>query len=131
MEGEGTETHGYIANLGVLPTHRKLGIPEKLMNSAHNALVQEYECDYVSLHVRASNQAAINLDTEKLGYNYESVVNYYEDGEDAFIMRKQLQGKQRDHLGHRLFMAVASLIRLTKLLLTCYDKHKSKLSIQN
>ncbi|RZC82183.1 hypothetical protein C5167_044969 [Papaver somniferum] len=111
-EGQGIETQGYIANLGVLPTHRKLGIAEKLMNAAHNALVQEYECDYVSLHVRTTNQAAINLYTEKLGYNYESVINYYEDGGDAYVMRKQLQGKQADHLGHRLFMAVAGRIRL-------------------
>ncbi|KAI3870091.1 hypothetical protein MKW92_043319 [Papaver armeniacum] len=80
MEGEGTESHGYIANLGVLPAHRKLGIAKKLMDVAHNALVQEYGTEYVSLHVRTSNQAGINLYTEKLGYNYESVVNYYEWG---------------------------------------------------
>ncbi|KAI3906857.1 hypothetical protein MKW98_004907 [Papaver atlanticum] len=116
-EGQGIESHGYIANLGVLPTHRKLGIAEKLMNAVHNALVHEYECEYISLHVRTSNQAAINLYTEKLGYNYESVVNYYEDGEDAYVMRKQLQGKHTDHLGHRLFMAVAG--RICLLLQNC------------
>ncbi|KAI3896307.1 hypothetical protein MKX03_009671 [Papaver bracteatum] len=110
MDGEVTESHGYIANLGVLPIHRKLGIAKKLMDVSQNALVQEYGSEYVSLHVRTSNQAAIHLYTEKLGYNHESVVNYYDNGEDAYVMRKQLQGKQIDHLGHRLIMAVAGRI---------------------
>ncbi|KAI3906859.1 hypothetical protein MKW98_004909 [Papaver atlanticum] len=99
MEGEGTETHGYIADLGVLPTHRKSGIAKKLMDAAHNALVQEYDSEYVSLHVLKSNQDAINLYSEKLGYNYEIAANFYENGEDAYVMQKQLQEKQTDILG--------------------------------
>ncbi|XP_026428067.1 N-terminal acetyltransferase A complex catalytic subunit NAA10-like [Papaver somniferum] len=90
MKGEGTESHGYIANLGVVPTHRKLGIANKLMDAAQDALVKEYGSEHVSLHVRAGNQAAIDIYTEKLGYNYESVAPSYKDGEDAFVMRKQL-----------------------------------------
>ncbi|XP_026418639.1 N-terminal acetyltransferase A complex catalytic subunit NAA10-like [Papaver somniferum] len=112
VDGEGTETHGYIANLGVLPTHRKSGIAQKLMDAAQNALVQEYGCEYVSLHVRTSNHAAISLFTEKLGYNYAIAANFYRNGEDAYVMRKQLQGKLTDHLGHGLFIAVAGRILL-------------------
>ncbi|KAI3992315.1 hypothetical protein MKX01_030036 [Papaver californicum] len=114
MEGEVTDqSHGYIANLGVLPTHRKLGIAKKLMNAAQNAMVEEYGSECVSLHVRKSNGAAINLYTERLGYNYESAANFYKNGEDAYVMRKQLQGKEQpDHLGHRLLMAVAGRILL-------------------
>ncbi|RZC76257.1 hypothetical protein C5167_000362 [Papaver somniferum] len=99
MEGEGTETHGYIANLGVLPSHRKSRIAKKLMDAAQNALIQEYGSEYVSLHVRKSNQASINLYSEKLGYNYEIAANFYENGEDAYVMQKQLQEKQTDILG--------------------------------
>ncbi|KAI3923100.1 hypothetical protein MKX01_014483 [Papaver californicum] len=119
-EGEGTDqSHGYIANLGVFPTHRKLGIAKKLMNAAQNAMVEEYGSQYVSLHVRTSNRAAINLYTERLGYNYETAANFYENGEDAYVMRKQLiHGKQQpDHLGHRLLMAVAG--RILHLLQRC------------
>ncbi|KAI3859878.1 hypothetical protein MKW92_038195 [Papaver armeniacum] len=112
VDGEGTESHGYIANLGVLPTHRKSGIAQKLMDAAQNALVQEYGCEYVSLHVRTSNQAAISLYTEKLGYSYATAANFYRNGEDAYVMRKQLQGKLTDHLGHRLLIAVAGRILL-------------------
>ncbi|KAI3936574.1 hypothetical protein MKW92_024458 [Papaver armeniacum] len=89
-KGEGTESHGYIASLGVAPTHRKSGIAKKLMDAAQNALVKEYGSEYVSLHVRTSNQAAVNLYTEKLGYNYEIAANFYENREDAYVMQKQL-----------------------------------------
>ncbi|KAI3981178.1 hypothetical protein MKX01_016313 [Papaver californicum] len=113
MEGEGTESHGYIANLGVFHSHRKLGIAKKLMSVAQNAMVEEYGSEYVSFHVRTSNRAAINLYTKKLGYKYETGANFYENGEDAYVMRKQLQGKQQpDHLWHRLLMAVAGRILL-------------------
>ncbi|KAI3906854.1 hypothetical protein MKW98_004904 [Papaver atlanticum] len=117
VDGEGNETHGYIANLGVLPTHRKLGIAQKLMDAAQNALVKEFGCEYVSLHVRTSNQAAISLYTEKLGYNYAIAANFYRNGEDAYVMRKQLQENQTDHLGHRILMAVA--VRILLLLQNC------------
>ncbi|RZC82201.1 hypothetical protein C5167_044989, partial [Papaver somniferum] len=84
VDGEGGKSHGYIANLGVLHTHRKLGIATKLMDASQNALVQEYGSEYVSLHVRTSNQATINLYTEKLGYSYGIAANFYGNGEDAY-----------------------------------------------
>ncbi|MCL7043016.1 hypothetical protein MKW94_002466 [Papaver nudicaule] len=103
MEGEGTKRHGYIANLGVHPAHRKLGIAKKLMKAVQDALVQEYRPEYVCLHVRISNQAAINLYIEKLGYNCEIEAKFYDDGGDAYVMRKQLPEEQPD-----LLMAVDS-----------------------
>ncbi|KAI3977371.1 hypothetical protein MKX01_000284 [Papaver californicum] len=93
MEGEGTESHGYILSLGVFPTHRKLGVAKKLMIVVHNAMVQEYGSEYVFLHVCVSNHAAINLYTKILGYkDYGTAFRFCDDGEDFYVLRKQLQG---------------------------------------
>ncbi|MCL7023653.1 hypothetical protein MKW94_024421 [Papaver nudicaule] len=88
---------GYISWLGVHPTYRKLGIAAKLMTAAENAMMQEYGCEYVELKVRVSNHAGVILYTRILGYRFHRN-DVSDDGEDAYIMRKQLPGKQLDHL---------------------------------
>ena len=46
---------------------------------------------YVSLHVRVSNRAALNLYEKTLQFTKTEVeAKYYADGEDAFAMRKDL-----------------------------------------
>lgn len=46
---------------------------------------------YVSLHVRVSNQAAIHLYRDTLGFqNEKTEAKYYADGEDAYSMRLDL-----------------------------------------
>jgi ribosomal protein S18 acetylase RimI-like enzyme len=48
--------------------------------------------DYVSLHVRMSNKAALHLYKNTLGFDvYKVESKYYADGEDAYAMRKNLQ----------------------------------------
>ncbi|MCL7026563.1 hypothetical protein MKW94_010884 [Papaver nudicaule] len=90
---------GYISWLGVHPTHRKLGIAAKLMTAAEKAMVQVYGCEYVYLHVRVSNHAGVSLYTKILGYRFHyTEAKSFKDGEDAYVMRKQLPGKQLDHL---------------------------------
>lgn len=50
-----------------------------------------YRADKVSLHVRKSNQGAIRLYEEFLGYKVAGVASsYYSDGEDAFVMEARL-----------------------------------------
>lgn len=50
-----------------------------------------YKATKVSLHVRKSNRGAIRLYEELLGYKVAGVsVEYYLDGEDAFVMEAQL-----------------------------------------
>ncbi|KAG2668749.1 hypothetical protein I3760_14G005300 [Carya illinoinensis] len=98
MKEESNECHGHITSLAVLRTHRKLGLATKLMHAAQNAMEQVYGAEYVSLHVRKSNRAAFNLYKETLGYKIHYVeAKYYEDGEDAYDMRKKLKGKQIHH----------------------------------
>ena len=46
---------------------------------------------YVSLHVRVSNRAALNLYSKTLQFTTTDVeAKYYADGEDAYAMRKDL-----------------------------------------
>lgn len=54
-------------------------------------MVETFGAHYVSLHVRVSNQAAIHLYKDTLGFASEKTeAKYYADGEDAFSMRLDL-----------------------------------------
>ena len=55
------------------------------------AMVETYGAQYVSLHVRESNTAALHLYKETLGFDQEKIeVKYYADGEDAYSMKLEL-----------------------------------------
>ena len=55
------------------------------------AMAETIAAQYVSLHVRMSNLAALHLYRETLGFSVEKVeAKYYADGEDAFSMRMDL-----------------------------------------
>jgi ribosomal protein S18 acetylase RimI-like enzyme len=109
--------HGHITSLSVMRTHRRLGIAEKLMRQARTsfsslsallcslyrpvvdavltsterAMVETFGAQYVSLHVRMSNNAAGRLYRDTLGYKQEKVeAKYYADGEDAYSMKLDL-----------------------------------------
>lgn len=54
-------------------------------------MVETFGAHYVSLHVRVSNQAAIHLYRDTLGFKTEKTESkYYADGEDAFCMKLEL-----------------------------------------
>lgn len=54
-------------------------------------MVETFGAHYVSLHVRVSNQAAIHLYKDTLGFQTEkNEAKYYADGEDAYSMRLDL-----------------------------------------
>lgn len=83
--------HGHITSLSVMRTHRRLGIAEKLMRQSQLAMVETFSAQYVSLHVRVSNEAAIHLYRTTLGFKTEKTeTKYYADGEDAFCMKLDL-----------------------------------------
>ncbi|KAK1719321.1 hypothetical protein CaCOL14_005940 [Colletotrichum acutatum] len=93
MEEEPTDgvAHGHITSLSVMRTHRRLGIAEKLMRQSQLAMVETFGAQYVSLHVRVSNQAAIHLYRDTLGFKNEKTESkYYADGEDAYCMKLDL-----------------------------------------
>ncbi|KAH0836115.1 hypothetical protein AYO21_02755 [Fonsecaea monophora] len=87
--------HGHITSLSVMRTHRRLGIAEKLMRMSQRAMAEVFNANYVSLHVRMSNTAALHLYRDTLGFEVEKVESkYYADGEDAFAMRMDLKSMQ-------------------------------------
>lgn len=81
--------HGHVTALTIAPTARRLGHATAL------TLALESQCDahdawFVDLYVRADNKVAQEL-YKKMGYSvYRKVVAYYNDGSDAFDMRKPL-----------------------------------------
>lgn len=117
MEEEPTDgvQHGHITSLSVMRTHRRLGIAEKLMRQSRmfsflpgfvpiaessrlifhpyseQAMVETFNAQYVSLHVRVSNVAALHLYRDTLGFQTEKTeAKYYADGEDAYCMKLDL-----------------------------------------
>lgn len=67
-------------------------------------MVETFQAQYVSLHVRVSNTAAIHLYRNTLGFKTEKVESkYYADGEDAYCMRldlSYLREQIQDEEGH-------------------------------
>lgn len=87
--------HGHITSLSVMRTHRRLGIAEKLMRMSQRAMAEVFNANYVSLHVRMSNSAALHLYRDTLGFEVEKVESkYYADGEDAYAMKMDLTSMQ-------------------------------------
>jgi len=81
--------HGHITALTVAPSARRLGHASAL-SSALERSSDAADAWFVDLFVRASNEIAKEL-YRKMGYSvYRRVKYYYNDGEDAFDMRKPL-----------------------------------------
>ena len=64
----GDPIHGHITSLAVMRSYRRLGLAEKLMKLSQKAMANTFQADYVSLHVRKSNIAALSLYKETLGF---------------------------------------------------------------
>jgi [ribosomal protein S18]-alanine N-acetyltransferase len=81
-----SEHVGHVSSLAVLPEFRRQGLASQLMDAFHERI--ERKCQSVSLHCRTSNKAAVRL-YESSGYEASyTIPNYYEDGEDAYFMKK-------------------------------------------
>ncbi|KAH7126862.1 acyl-CoA N-acyltransferase, partial [Dendryphion nanum] len=79
--------HGHITALTIAPSARRLGHATRLSAALEQAS-DTNNAWFVDLFVRASNEIAKEL-YHKMGYSvYRTVVNYYNDGEDAWDMRK-------------------------------------------
>jgi len=92
MEEESEDVpHGHITSLAVQRSHRRLGIAQKLMDQSSRAMIECFNARYVSLHVRKSNRAALNLYQNTLKFAVSEIEpKYYADGEDAYAMRRNL-----------------------------------------
>jgi ribosomal-protein-alanine N-acetyltransferase len=77
---------GWIITLGVAPEWRRMGLGERLLAAAEQAM----HMPALRLTVRASNQAAIAL-YQKAGYHQVGVSSrYYVGGEDGLIFEKRI-----------------------------------------
>jgi ribosomal protein S18 acetylase RimI-like enzyme len=76
----------WIATIGVLPEHRGRGIGRALLKACESHLPQPR----IRLSVRPSNHEAIRM-YQNAGYrSVDQWRNYYDDGEDALVMEKQV-----------------------------------------
>jgi [ribosomal protein S18]-alanine N-acetyltransferase len=80
---------GYITNIAVFPQYRRKGIASMLLK-ALDEYAQKNDLSFITLEVRQSNEAAINLYES---FNYKNAGErrgFYEDpNEDAAIMTKK------------------------------------------
>eukprot|EP01116_Phalansterium_solitarium_P002191 TRINITY_DN12052_c0_g1_i2.p1 TRINITY_DN12052_c0_g1~~TRINITY_DN12052_c0_g1_i2.p1 ORF type:complete len:258 (-),score=57.47 TRINITY_DN12052_c0_g1_i2:89-778(-) len=89
------EPNGHITSLAVMRSHRKLGIASKLMTQAMETMRDVYDCEFVSLHVRRGNRAALKLYQDTLHFKvHDTELKYYADQEDAFAMRRELRERR-------------------------------------
>ncbi len=79
---------GYVTNVGVMPEYRKQGIGKKIVNELIDFSVKN-RLSFISLEVRVSNVAAINLYSS---FGFTEVGKrknfYHEPKEDALIMTR-------------------------------------------
>lgn len=86
-----------IANIAVRKTHQKRGYGQALMDEMIRRAVRS-GCENITLEVRVSNTAAVSL-YEKNGFIRAAVRrNYYDDGEDAWLMIKPVGGMTYDSI---------------------------------
>ncbi|MCS7095603.1 MAG: ribosomal protein S18-alanine N-acetyltransferase [Nitrososphaerota archaeon] len=80
---------GHVVSLAVMPQYRRMGIGYALVYKAMEGM-RVYNAKQCYLEVRVSNIPAINLYT-KLGFKIARVIRgYYSDGEDAYLMTRNL-----------------------------------------
>lgn len=94
-EAEDKTPHGHITSLSVMRTYRRMGLAGKLMRQSLFALCESFGAKYVSLHVRKSNRAALHLYRDTLKFEVNTIEkSYYQDGEDAYAMRKDFTAEE-------------------------------------
>jgi ribosomal-protein-alanine N-acetyltransferase len=80
---------GHIVSIAVMPEHRRRGIGYALVSKALEGM-RLYNARQAFLEVRVSNMPAINL-YKKLGFEVVKIIRgYYSDGEDAYVMSREL-----------------------------------------
>jgi ribosomal-protein-alanine N-acetyltransferase len=81
---------GHVVSIAVLPNGRRKGIAQGLMEMAMKGMLH-YKAKQCYLEVRSTNHAGIGL-YKKLGFEISRTSHgYYSDGEDAYIMTKNLK----------------------------------------
>jgi len=82
-------TYGHVKDLAVHPDERRDGIGDTLLASALDQLAAD-GAETVKLEVRVSNHEARALYHDAAFEPLRRVENYYDDGEDALVMVREL-----------------------------------------
>ncbi|MFB6118111.1 ribosomal protein S18-alanine N-acetyltransferase [Halosegnis sp.] len=81
---------GHVKDIAVHPDHRGRGVGAQLLGRALRVMRGE-RASRVKLEVRESNDAAIRL-YRRFGFEFRRTLpRYYDDGEDAYVMIRELQ----------------------------------------
>ncbi|MEM1683087.1 MAG: N-acetyltransferase [Ignisphaera sp.] len=81
---------GHIVSVAVKEEYRGRGLATAMLSAVMYVLQNMYNVEEIHLEVRISNTKAIRL-YEKLGFiKMAQIKNYYLDGEDSYIMVKNL-----------------------------------------
>ena len=84
-----TNGAAHLTTIGVSPEHRRRGLAGVLLQHVESAL-RAKEIGTIVLEVRVSNLAAQSL-YQRAGYTaVQRIVNYYNNGEDCYLMMKSL-----------------------------------------
>jgi ribosomal-protein-alanine N-acetyltransferase len=80
---------GHVVSIAVMPQGRRKGVAYALMTRAIEGMSQ-YKAKLCYLEVRVTNDPGVSL-YKKLGFEVTRTLHgYYSDGEDAYVMTKQL-----------------------------------------
>jgi len=80
---------GKFISLAVAPDFRKMGVGRKLVNFLINHFKKK-RVKEISLHVRAKNKLNLSF-YKKLGFKKQKEIkNYYQNGDSAFLMKKEI-----------------------------------------
>ncbi len=85
-----TDGFGHIVSLCVDPEYRRRGIGKQLMTKVEELMKKLFNVCLYRLEVRVSNFIAIML-YESIGYRIQArIPRYYSNGEDAYLMIKDV-----------------------------------------
>ncbi len=80
---------GHVVSIAILPQGRRKGVAYALMTRAMEGM-SHYKAKLCYLEVRVTNDPGVSL-YKKLGFEVTRTLHgYYSDGEDAYVMTKQL-----------------------------------------
>jgi len=111
------ERLGHVTSLAVQKDFRRLGLAKAMMTQLHHHL-QHHGIASCGLHVRTSNLAACRLYQED-GYEIDQVIkSYYQDGEDAYFMRRIFHQESRidrpSRFGKKVWKSGPEALRLPR-----------------
>ncbi|MHA2101564.1 MAG: ribosomal protein S18-alanine N-acetyltransferase [Candidatus Kariarchaeaceae archaeon] len=84
------KSQAHIISVAVSPDHRRQGIGRKMMKYIIDQVVELSNIEKITLEVRESNHAAVEMYKQLDFYTAKVLTRYYSDGENALLMELKL-----------------------------------------